>query len=60
MVKQLQCLKEMFKPAHPIPMSKEEAEIAAYIFCKELTDEDVRLVLVVFVYYVYEINHLNP
>ncbi|KAJ1415155.1 Ulp1 protease family, C-terminal catalytic domain [Sesbania bispinosa] len=32
----------MFKPTHPISLSKEEAEIAAYIFCKEVKDEDDR------------------
>ncbi|KAJ1378467.1 hypothetical protein SESBI_47804 [Sesbania bispinosa] len=33
-----QCLKDLFKPNMPISLSKEEAEVAAYVFCK-LRDE---------------------
>ncbi|KAJ1384167.1 hypothetical protein SESBI_42774 [Sesbania bispinosa] len=41
------CLKEIFKPSKPMYLTKEEAEVASYIFCKDLvTEYDQKEVLV--------------
>ncbi|KAJ1401714.1 Papain-like cysteine peptidase superfamily [Sesbania bispinosa] len=58
-----QCLKDMFKPTHPISLSKEGAEIAAYIFCEEVKDEDDRslylLMMVIFIGFLVVIDFIN-